>query len=130
MKNAAAAAPPRDARRPRQERVVHEHAHGAAPLRLGPEERVQGLGPGRLQPAQVRADAAGLAEAAAVAAVRDGGDADGVAGGRLALAEREPRRGERAPDAAARGEALAELEDRVDVALARVREQEDVDALL
>ena len=60
----------------------------------------------------------------------DASDADGVAGGRLALAEREPRRGERAPDAAARGEALAELEDRVDVALARVREQEDVDALL
>jgi hypothetical protein len=40
-------------------------------------------------------------------------------------------RGERAPDAAGRGdEALAELEDRVDVSLAWVREQEGVDAVL
>jgi hypothetical protein len=36
---------------------------------------------------------------------------------------------ERAPDAAVRGEALAELEDRVDVALARVREQQNVDCV-
>lgn len=120
----------RHAPRPRHERVVHHHAHGAALLRLGAEERGHGLRPDRLQPGQVRVRAAGLRDAAAVAAVRDGGDADGARGRVVALAQDEPGRGERAPDAGARGEALAELEHRVDVALAWVRKQEDVDALL
>jgi broad specificity phosphatase PhoE len=61
----------------------------------------------------------------------DGAAAASSVGLLLAAAptEHEPRHGERAPDAAVRGEALAELEDRVDVALARVREQEDVDTV-
>jgi len=159
VKNAAHAASPHPLR-PRQERVVHQRAHRPPLRRLGPEELAHGLRPGRLQPGRVRLDPAGLAVAAAVAAVgdggdvdgasrgrlaalaehepghgqsasvaavRDGGDADGVSGARLAVAEHEPRRGERAPHAPVRREALTELEDRVDVALARVREQEDVD---
>ena len=131
MKNAAHAAPPHPLR-PRQERVVHQRAHRPPLCRLGLEELAHGFRPGRLEPGRVRLDPAGLAEAAAVAAVGDGGDVDGAARGRLlaTLAEHEPGHGESAPDAAVRGEALAELEDRVDVALARVREQEGVDAVL
>ena len=130
MKNAAHAASPHPLR-PRQERVVHQRAHRPPLCRLGLEELAHGFGPGRLQPGRVRLDPAGLAEAAAVTAVGDGGDVDGASRGRLAaLAEHEPGHGQSAPDAAVRGEALAELEDRVDVALARVREQDNVDAVL
>jgi hypothetical protein len=122
--HAGGAVPPPHPLRPRQERIVHQRAHRPPPLRLGPEELAHGRRPGRLQPGRVRLDPAGLA---AVAAVGDGGDVDGAAGRRLAaLAEHEPGHGESAPDAAVRGEALAELEDRVDVALGRVREQENV----
>jgi hypothetical protein len=46
----------------------------------------------------------------------------------LLLAEDEPGHGEGAAHAAVRGEALAELEERVDVAQDRVGKEEHVDA--
>jgi hypothetical protein len=53
--------------------------HRPPPLRLGSEERTNRLRPGHFQSGRVRLDPAGLVEAAAVAAVRDGGDVDGAA---------------------------------------------------
>ena len=113
------AVPARHARRPLQERVVHHGAHGPASSGLGAEELVQRRRPRRLEPREVRLRVASLVVAARVAAVGEGGDVD-RAGLRLALAEDEPGHGEGAAHAAVGGEPLAELEERVDVALGRV----------
>ena len=130
VRNAAHAAP-RHALRPRQERVVHHHVHGAAVLcRLRREERVQRLGPGRLEPLVVGgAHPPHLVGPAAVAAVGEDGDVHRARGRPGGVGDEAGRR-QGAPDAAVAGEPLAELEQRVDVALDRERDEEDVDACL
>ena len=101
--------------------------------RLRDEERVQRLGTRGREPLEVGpAGAAELVGAAAVAAVGEDRDVDGgaAAGARLGGAGHEAGRREGAPDATVGGEALAELEQRVDVALDRERQQEDVEAVV
>ena len=135
-RRARRAVAPRHGRRPRQERVVHHGAHGPALAGLPAEELVQSGRPGRLEAGQVGALVAELVVAAGGAAGGVGGDVDAAAaaaGGRRRAAagvEQGARDGEGAPDAAVGGEALAELEQRVDVALRRVREEQHVDAAI
>jgi hypothetical protein len=126
------AAPPRHAGSPGlQECVVHHRAYLPALLRLRAEQLVEGARPGGLQTGQVGRDvAAGLQEPGVVEAIGDLGEVDGAGARILALAQEVGRYRERAPDAAAgvgSGEALTQLEHRVDVALARVWQQEDMD---
>ncbi|WVZ65587.1 hypothetical protein U9M48_014923 [Paspalum notatum var. saurae] len=119
----------RHALRPRQERVVDERADGAALRSLVPEEVGQRGGARGLEAGQVGGDVAALAEAAAVESVRDGGEADRRARGGVGRAggEDEAGDGQRGAQAVER-QALGELEHGVDVALARVRQEQHVAA--
>jgi hypothetical protein len=113
--------------RPRQVRVVHQHADRSALPRLRRDEVRQRLGAHGLETAPVLRGVGTRGRAAVVKAVGDGCHPEWLAG-RRGGGEHVPGGDERGAQAVV-GQAAAELEQRVGVALpARVRQQQDVRA--
>ncbi|KAB8094975.1 hypothetical protein EE612_022502, partial [Oryza sativa] len=115
----------RHAPRPREVRVVHQHAGRPPRGGLGAEEDTQGLRAHIRQPPGVLPGVPAGRHAAGVEAVGDGGDAEGGGRGRDG-GENVAGGDERGEEAVVRREVAAELQDRVDVAL-RLGESEEED---